>query len=136
GDNLRHRLNRDLSFSAADRKENLRRAAEVARLMNEAGLIVLASFISPIRDDREMVRRLVGDERFVEVHVSTPLEVCAARDPKGLYAMARGGRILEFTGVTAPYEAPSRPALELDTARISTEEAAQRLYGFLVQRFF
>jgi len=135
GDNMRHRLNSDLGFSAQDRKENIRRAAEVARLMNEAGLIVLASFISPYRKDRSMASDIIGEERFIEVHVSTPVEVCESRDPKGLYAKARAGKIADFTGVTSPYEVPLSPALELDTGAMPAEHAAQALYHFLAQRF-
>lgn len=135
GDNLRHHLNRDLGFSPDDRKENIRRAAEVARLMNEAGLIVVTSFISPFREDRAMASAIIGDERFLEIHVSTSAAVCESRDPKGLYAKARSGQILEFTGVTSPYEAPVSPALEVDTGVMSVEEAARSVYHCLAQRF-
>jgi adenylylsulfate kinase len=135
GDNIRHHLNSDLGFSAVDRKENIRRAAEVARLMNEAGLIVVASFISPYREDRAMASNIIGEESFVEVHVSTPVEVCESRDPKGLYAKARAGGIAEFTGINAPYEPPSSPAVVLDTGALSASNAARSVYSYLTQRF-
>lgn len=130
GDNIRHGLNRNLSFKEADRVENIRRIAEVARLMNDAGLIVLASFISPYRKDRENARDIIGPE-YLEIYVSTPLAVCEARDAKGLYQKARDGEIPNFTGITSPYEAPENPALEVDTARYSVEEATDRVLRFL-----
>lgn len=118
GDNVRHGLNRDLGFSAEDRAENIRRVAEVARLMNEAGLIVITSFISPYKADRAAAREIIGADRFSEVFMDTPIEVCEQRDPKGLYAKARKGEIAEFTGVSSPYEAPDAPAvvIEADSA--------------------
>ena len=116
GDTLRFGLNRDLAFTAADRTENVRRIAEVARLFNEAGTIVLVPVISPFRADRDRARAIIGDERFCEIYVSTPLEVCEARDPKGLYRRARAGEITDFTGVSSPYEPPEWPFLELTTA--------------------
>ena len=131
GDNLRHHLNRDLGFSPADRRENIRRSAEVARLMNDAGLIVICAFISPLRSDRELARDIVGGDNFVEVHVSTPCEVCEERDPKGLYKKARAGLIPEFTGVSAPYEVPLDPAMALDTGELSLEQACERLLDHL-----
>lgn len=131
GDNLRHHLNRDLGFSTEDRKENIRRAAEVARLMNEAGLIVITSFISPRREDREMACAIIGEERFIEVHVSTSARVCESRDPKGLYAKARAGQIPDFTGVSSPYEPPTAPALEIDMGRMTPDEAARTLRNCL-----
>lgn len=134
GDNLRHHLNRDLGFSAADRRENIRRTAEVARLMNEAGLIVIVACISPLRQDRAMAAELIGLEQFVEVHVSTPVAVCEARDPKGLYAKARAGEIPCFTGVSAPYEEPPHPAIALDTGVLSVQQAASALCRHLAQR--
>ena len=102
GDNVRHGLNRDLGFSPEDRRENIRRVAEVARLMNDAGLIVITAFISPYREDRRMARDIIGGERFLEVYLNTPLAVCEARDPKGLYKRARQGGVAEFTGINAP----------------------------------
>lgn len=136
GDNLRHRLNRDLGFSARERSENIRRVAEVAALMNEAGLLVFTALISPQQEDRAMARAIVGEGRFLEVHVSTPLAVCEERDPKGLYDKARAGLIPHFTGVSAPYEAPSAPDLALNTAGISLESATVQVRDLLVQRGF
>lgn len=133
GDNIRHQLNRDLGFSEADRKENIRRSAEVARLMNDAGLIVITAFISPYRADRAMARDIIGHQRFLEVHVSTSAEVCEARDPKGLYAKARSGQIRQFTGVSSPYEEPLSPALRLDTGTVSLAGATAALYDYLAR---
>ncbi len=127
GDNLRFGLNRDLSFSNADRSENIRRIAEVARLLNDAGTIVLVPVISPFRDDRENARRIIGADRFCEIHVATPLEVCEGRDAKGLYRRARAGEIEEFTGISSPYEPPERPFLRLDTTGRSVEECVEEL---------
>jgi len=127
GDNLRHGLNRDLGFSAQNRKENIRRVAEVARLMNEAGLIVITAFISPYRDDRAAARGIIGAHRFVEAHLSTDLAACERRDPKGLYAKARRDQIPEFTGISAPYEAPENADIVLDTAAEDLETCVARL---------
>lgn len=127
GDNVRQGLNRDLGFSAQDRSENIRRIAEVARLMNEAGLIVITAFISPFAADRARARQIVGAEHFREVHVSTPFTVCEERDPKGLYARAREGDVADFTGVSSPYEPPVRPDIEIDTQVVSVEAAIDRL---------
>ena len=134
GDQLRHGLNRDLGFTPQDRHENIRRTAEVARLMNAAGLTVIAAFISPYRADRAMVADIIGAAHFIEVHVSTPLAECEARDPKGLYTKARAGQIAQFTGVSAPYEAPLSPALSLDTGTLSLDESVERLCHYLQQR--
>ncbi len=131
GDNVRHGLNRDLGFTDADRVENIRRVGEVAKLMLDAGLIVLVSFISPFRAEREMVRKMVGEGEFVEIFVDTPLDVCEARDPKGLYGRARAGEIKNFTGLDSPYEAPEDAELTLDTTTLSAEAAARRVLGFL-----
>ena len=131
GDLLRDGLNRDLGFSPQDRHENIRRTAEVARLMNGAGLVVIAALISPNRKDRAMAGAIIGAQQFVEIHVSTRLEVCEARDPKGLYARARAGQIPQFTGVSAPYEAPLSPALALDTGSQPLEASAAQLYRYL-----
>lgn len=124
GDNVRSGLNNNLSFSPEDRKENIRRIAEVAHLMVDAGLVVLAAFVSPYRADRQRIKAIVGADNFIEIHVSTPIEVCEARDVKGLYAKARAGEILDFTGVNAPYEAPEQPDLAVDTSQMNIEEAA------------
>ena len=113
GDNMRHGLNRDLGFSPEDRSENIRRVAEVARLMNEAGLIVITSFISPYAADRTQAREIIGEDRFLETFVDAPLEECERRDPKGLYAKARAGEITHFTGIDSPYQRPKNPDLRL-----------------------
>jgi len=124
GDNLRHGLNGDLGFSPEDRAENIRRVGEVARLMADAGLVVLSAFVSPYASDRDRVRGLVPGGRFIEVYVDTPLEVCEARDPKGLYKKARAGVISDFTGISAPYEAPASPEVHLETDGRSINECA------------
>lgn len=131
GDNVRHGLNKDLGFTAADRVENIRRVAEMSKLMLDAGLIVITSFISPFRAERDMARTLFEDGEFIEVFVNTPLEVCEQRDPKGLYAKARAGDIKNFTGIDSPYEPPPRPELTVDTVSTSVEEAADRIVDFL-----
>ena len=123
GDNVRKGLNKNLGFQEEDRIENIRRISEVSKLMNDAGLIVLASFIAPYENDRESAREIIGDERFIVVHVNTPLEVCEERDVKGLYKKARNGDIPNFTGVSSPYEPPVEPLLRVDTSETSTEEA-------------
>ena len=117
GDNVRFGLNRDLGFSAADRTENVRRTGEVCRLFQDAGLVVLSAFISPYKADRDAVRALHSEGSFVEVFVDTPLDICEARDVKGLYARARTGEILEFSGISAPYEAPEAPDITVDATR-------------------
>jgi adenylylsulfate kinase len=127
GDAVRSGLNADLGYSPPDRAENIRRTAEVARLMNDAGLIVIAALISPLRADRTLARRIIGDTLFREVHVSTSLAVCESRDPKGLYSMARLGKITEFTGITSPYEQPEYPALNIDASIITVDDAVQQL---------
>ncbi len=134
GDNIRKGLNNNLSFSPEDRTENIRRIAEVSNLMIDAGLVVLASFVSPYREDRENVKRIVGYENFVEVFVNTPIEECERRDVKGLYAKARTGEIKNFTGVNAPYEAPMAPDVEIDTTLISVEEAVSLIMKFIGKR--
>ncbi len=134
GDNVRHGLNRDLGFSDADRVENIRRVAEAARLMVDAGLIVLASFISPFRDDRRMARDLFEPGEFIEIHVSTPLDVAEARDPKGLYKRAREGAIRNFTGIGSPYEEPEQAELVLDTSAHTAQECAEMLIAFLTAK--
>jgi adenylylsulfate kinase len=134
GDNVRHGLNKNLGFSPEDRTENIRRVGEVAKLFTEAGLIVFTSFISPYRADRDLVRSIHDPGRFVEVYVAANLETCEARDVKGLYKKARAGQIPEFTGVSAPYEAPERPELVLDTNCQSVEESVGRLVSFLEEK--
>ena len=131
GDNVRHGLNKDLGFTDEARVENIRRVAEVARLMADAGLIVLCSFISPFRSERRLAREVAGDIRFTEVFVDTPIEVCEARDPKGLYARARRGEIQNFTGVSSPYEPPEKPDVLLSGGERDPAELADELYGQL-----
>jgi adenylylsulfate kinase len=134
GDNIRHGLNKNLGFSPTDRSENIRRVGEVAKLFSDAGLIVLTSFISPYRADRDAVRALHGPGDFVEVYVRASLETCESRDVKGLYRKARAGQIPEFTGISAPYEAPEQPELVLDTGRQTVEESMGELLRYLGQK--
>ena len=133
GDNVRHGLNKDLTFSAEDRVENIRRIGEVARLFVDAGLVVMTAFISPYREDRARARAIVG-ERFIEVHVDAGVAVCESRDPKGLYKKARAGEIGDFTGISAPYEAPERPELRIDTSAMPLEECVAAVVGYLESR--
>ena len=133
GDNVRHGLNRNLGFSSEDRTENIRRIAEVARLMNDAGLIVITAFISPCRADREAARKIIGAGYFREVHVSTSLSVCESRDPKGLYAKARAGKVANFTGISSPYEIPESPDLIIDTSQLPLDQAASQLISLTVR---
>ena len=130
GDNVRHGLNADLGFGAEDRTENIRRIGEVARLFVDSGAVVITAFISPYREDRAAARALVG-ERFIEVHLSTPVEVCEGRDPKGLYRRARAGEIASFTGISAPYEAPDAPELSVNTAEDDLETSSARVIAYL-----
>ncbi len=134
GDNLRAGLCRDLGMGAQCRRENIRRTAEVARLMVDAGLIVIVAAISPFRADREAARRLFADAEFIEVFVSTPFAVCAQRDPKGLYRAAREGRIKDFTGIDSPYEAPLQAECEIDTHALEMAEACRRLTALLLKK--
>ena len=127
GDNVREGLNANLSFSLEDRKENTRRVAEVAKLFAETGAVVLCSFVSPTREMRRIVADIVGQDDFMEVFINTPLELCERRDVKGLYKKARAGEIKNFTGIDSPYEAPEDPFLELKTAKLSVEQAADQL---------
>ena len=136
GDNVRHGLNRDLGFSEADRIENIRRIGETANLMLNAGLVVITAFISPFRDDRQLVRGLVREGEFLEVFVDAPLAVCEARDPKGLYKRARAGQIPDFTGVSHPYEPPLRPELRLDTSAMTVAESVQAILAALKAKGF
>jgi adenylylsulfate kinase len=131
GDNIRHGLNNNLGFSPDDRKENIRRIGEVAKLMSDAGLLTLTAFISPYKEDREQVRDILNDGNFVEIYVKCSLEGCEARDPKGLYQKARAGEIKGFTGIDAPYEEPSNPELIIDTEQLSVEEAVDTILHYL-----
>ncbi|VVT22586.1 Sulfate adenylyltransferase subunit 1 / Adenylyl-sulfate kinase [Sphingomonas sp. EC-HK361] len=132
GDNVRHGLSRDLGFTDADRVENIRRIGEVAKIMTDAGLIVLTAFISPFRAEREMVRRMIPAGEFIEIHVDTPLDVAEARDVKGLYGRARRGELANFTGIDSPYETPEAPELVVDTCAMPPEEAAERVVTHLL----
>ncbi|GAE92071.1 adenylylsulfate kinase [Gracilibacillus boraciitolerans JCM 21714] len=134
GDNIRHGLNNNLGFSPDDRKENIRRIGEVAKLLNDAGLITLTAFISPYREDRDKVRQLLPEGDFIEVYVKCSLEGCEARDPKGLYQKARSGEIKGFTGIDAPYEEPVAPELVIDTENNSVEAAVSEVLTFLEER--
>jgi adenylyl-sulfate kinase len=134
GDELRQGLNRDLGFDPDDRRENTRRVAEVARLMNGVGMPVISSTISPYRRDREMARSIVGACRFIEVYVDAPLEICEARDPKGLYRFARNGSVSSFTGVASPYEAPVSPSLRLSTGSRCVDDCIAELWAHLHDR--
>lgn len=131
GDNVRHGLCKDLGFSAEDRDENLRRVGEVAKLMVDAGLVVLSAFISPTRAERDSIRALFDEGQFIEVHVSTPIEVCEARDPKGLYVKARAGEIMDFTGISAPYEIPEAAELTIDTSKGDLHSQVRALLDYL-----
>jgi adenylylsulfate kinase len=134
GDNVRHGLCADLGFSAEDRTENLRRVGAVAGLMVDAGLLVLSAFISPYRNQRELVKSFIPQGKFIEVHIATPLEVCEQRDVKGLYKKARAGEISHFTGISDPYEAPQHADLVLDTSVTSLEDSVQQLLALLKLR--
>jgi bifunctional enzyme CysN/CysC len=134
GDNVRHGLNRDLGFTDADRVENVRRVAEVARLMSDAGLIVLVSFISPFRAEREMARALMAKGEFLEVFIDTPLAEAEKRDVKGLYKKARAGQLKNFTGVDSPYERPNRPEVHIDTTQTLPDKAAEQIVKALIER--
>ena len=133
GDNLRHGLNKDLGFTATDRVENIRRVAEVAKLMVDAGIIVLTAFISPFRAERQMARDLMAQGEFIEVFVDLPLAVAESRDPKGLYKKARSGLLKNFTGIDSPYEKPEKPEIHLNTDACTIEEAAERIYQHLLE---
>ena len=131
GDNIRSGINKGLGFTAEDRRENIRRIAEVAKLFVDTGIITIAAFISPSNDLRRMASDIIGAEDFKEVYISTPLEVCEARDVKGLYAKARRGEIKNFTGISEPFEAPEHPALSIDTSKVSLEDSVKQILTFL-----
>lgn len=131
GDNIRSGLNKGLGFSEEERHENLRRIAEVGKLFVDAGLVTLSAFISPSREDRKLAREIIGEENFVEIFVNTPLEICEARDVKGLYKKARAGEIKQFTGIDSPYEAPQNPDIEIETEKESLEESVHRIVQVL-----
>lgn len=134
GDNIRTGINNNLGFSEADRVENIRRIAEVSKLFIQTGIITIAAFISPSNQVREMAASIIGKEDFLEIYVNTPIEECERRDVKGLYAKARRGEIKDFTGVSAPFEAPLNPALSLDTSRLSVEESVNKLLDLILPK--
>lgn len=134
GDNIRSGINNNLGFTEADRVENIRRIAEVSRLFIDTGVITIAAFISPNSDIREMAADIIGRDDFLEIYVSTPLEACEHRDVKGLYAKARKGEIKNFTGISAPFEAPAHPALTLDTSVLTLEESVRKLLDLILPR--
>ena len=131
GDNIRNGLNKDLGFSDADRKENIRRIGEVAKLLSDSGIVVLTAFISPFRVDRQIVRNLLERDEFIEVYVKCPVEICESRDVKGLYKKARDGQIKEFTGLDSPYEEPENPEITVDTGKLSIEESVNFIYDYI-----
>jgi adenylylsulfate kinase len=131
GDNIRHGLNKDLSFKKEDRQENIRRIGEVAKLFVESGQIVTTAFISPFREDREMVRRMFPPNEFIEVFVNCPIDVCEGRDPKGLYKKARNGEIPNFTGITSPYEAPNHPEITIQSDELSIGQSVEKIIIYL-----
>ncbi len=131
GDNLRHGLNKDLGFSEQDRRENIRRAGEICKLVTDAGIIVITSFISPFKADRAKVRALIPANNFCEVYLNASLNVCESRDPKGLYKKARAGTITDFTGIDSPYEAPENPELEIDTDHLTEAESFKTLTEYV-----
>ena len=134
GDNVRHGLCGDLGFSPEDREENIRRIGEMVNLYVDAGIIGIAAFISPYRKDRESIRELVGEDRFMEIYIECPVDVCAARDQKGIYEKARAGIIKEFTGISAPYEPPENPALVIRSDQEDAMAASQRVLGLIKER--
>ena len=131
GDNIRKGLNSDLSFSPKDRKENIRRIAETAHLMIDAGLVVLAAFVSPYRNDRDHIRNIVGDDNMVEIYINTSIEECERRDVKGLYKKARKGEIKNMTGISAPYESPLHPDIQINTEELTVIDATKQIINFI-----
>lgn len=134
GDNIRSGINNNLGFSEEDRVENIRRIAEIGKLFVDTGIITIAAFISPNNDLREMAANIIGKENFLEIFISTPIEECERRDVKGLYAKARRGEIKNFTGISAPFEAPENPALSIDTSKLSVEESVNKLLELILPR--
>ncbi|MFK9095492.1 adenylyl-sulfate kinase [Bacillus salipaludis] len=131
GDNIRHGLNRDLSFHADDRKENIRRIGEVAKLFVDSGQIVSSAFISPFMEDRELVRKMFIPGEFIEIFLNCPIDVCEGRDPKGLYKKARKGEITDFTGISSPYEAPNNPEIIIETDKMTIEQSVKKVVAYL-----
>lgn len=131
GDNIRHGLNKDLSFRKEDRKENIRRIGEVAKLFVDSGHIISSAFISPFREDRDLVRQMFAEGEFIEIYLNCPLQVCENRDPKGLYQKARKGEISEFTGISSPYEIPSHPEIIIETDRTTIDQSVIKVLSYL-----
>ncbi len=136
GDNIRKGINNDLAFSPGDRKENIRRIAEISNLFVDAGIVVLGAFVSPYKKDRENIKNIVGNDNFVEIFVNTSLEECEKRDVKGLYKKARAGEIKDFTGINAPYEAPENPDLEIITDNLSIDESVELIFKTINQKLY
>jgi len=134
GDNIRHGLNKNLGFSPEDRTENIRRIGEVAKLFTDASVITIAAFISPYREDRDGVRKLLNNGEFIEVYVECPLDVCEERDTKGLYKKARAGEVKDFTGISAPYEEPLNPELTIDSSKLTVEESTRAVLNYLEEK--
>ena len=132
GDNIRAGINNNLGFSQEDRMENIRRIAEIGKLFVQTGIITLACFVSPTEEIRRLARFIIGEDDFLEVYVSAPLEVCEQRDVKGLYARARRGEVKDFTGISSPFEAPAHPALDIDTSRLSLEECVKSVTNLII----
>lgn len=131
GDNIRHGLNKDLGFGSTDRKENIRRIGEVAKLFVDSGTIVSTAFISPFKEDRNLVRKLFTHDEFIEIYVHCPIQICETRDPKGLYKKARKGEITEFTGISSPYEAPENPEMIIDTSHLTIDQSVSHILLYL-----
>ena len=134
GDNVRHGLNKDLGFDEESRVENIRRVGEVSKLFIDSGLIVLTAFISPFKQDRQLVKEFVGKNEFIEVFIDTPLEICESRDPKGLYKKARSGEIKHFTGIDSPYEKPASPDIHIKNDDLSIEDACKQIIEYLIEK--
>ena len=134
GDNIRNGINSDLTFSPEDRTENIRRIAEISNLMVDAGVVVLAAFVSPYKKDRENIKAIVKEENFIEIYINTSLEECERRDVKGLYKKARSGEIKNMTGISAPYEAPENPELEIETEKEAVEQSVKRIIDYIIPK--
>ena len=134
GDNIRHSLNKDLTFSLKDRSENIRRIGEVAKIMLDAGVLTIAAFVSPYKKDREMVKNIVGSENFIEIYVNASLAECEKRDTKGLYKKARSGEIKNMTGISSPYEVPENPTLEIDTNKETIDDSMQKIKKCIIEK--
>ncbi len=136
GDNIREGINKDLNFSKEDRKENIRRISEIAKLFTDAGIITITAFISPFTEDRKSAKSIIGEENFIEIFIDTPIEICIKRDPKGLYKKALDGEIKDFTGIDSPYEAPTNPDIHIKTDKESPKESAYKIVSYLHEKGF